>query len=77
VLLLLIASGLQAAALVLAVPLPHQRYAIPLLPFACLWSALGATHLLRLFFPGVPHSFDKSSLREKTNREGGKNAEVS
>ena len=33
----LLATGVQAAALVLAVPLAFQRYVMPLVPLACLW----------------------------------------
>ena len=36
--LVLLAGGLQLAAIVAAVPLAWQRYAIPLLPFVCLWA---------------------------------------
>ncbi|MEW5869519.1 MAG: phospholipid carrier-dependent glycosyltransferase [Chloroflexota bacterium] len=39
ILLLLSATLLQALILILAVPLPWQRYVMPLLPFVCLWSA--------------------------------------
>jgi hypothetical protein len=33
----LLASAVQAAALILAVPLAFQRYVIPLVPLVCLW----------------------------------------
>lgn len=33
----------QGVALVALVPLPFQRYGLPLLPFLCLWTALGLT----------------------------------
>lgn len=39
--LLLAATVALVAALFLLVPLPWQRYYLPLVPFACLWSALG------------------------------------
>jgi 4-amino-4-deoxy-L-arabinose transferase-like glycosyltransferase len=41
--LVLLAMLLQAAGLWLAVPLPYQRYALPLVPFTCLWAAYAAT----------------------------------
>jgi 4-amino-4-deoxy-L-arabinose transferase-like glycosyltransferase len=41
--LLLLATLLQAIGLWAAVPLPYQRYVIPLVPFACVWAAYGAT----------------------------------
>jgi hypothetical protein len=39
--LLLFATVLQFFGLVIFVPLPWQRYVIPLVPFICLWAALG------------------------------------
>ena len=39
-LLLLAATGVMGAALIAAVPLPFQRYSIPLLPFLILWIAV-------------------------------------
>jgi hypothetical protein len=39
--LLSAATVLQAAALVVAAPLPFQRYTLPLLPLLCLWQGLG------------------------------------
>jgi len=44
--LTLIATLAQGAALVLLVPLPWQRYAIPMVPFVCLWCAYAFGHLL-------------------------------
>jgi 4-amino-4-deoxy-L-arabinose transferase-like glycosyltransferase len=38
---LALASGVQAIALYAAVPLPFQRYYVPLIPFVCLWIAYG------------------------------------
>jgi hypothetical protein len=38
VVLCLLATAVQAAALVLAVPLAFQRYVLPLVPLVCLWS---------------------------------------
>lgn len=43
--LLFLAGLFQTAALLIAVPLPYQRYSLPLLPFACLWAAYGVSHL--------------------------------
>ena len=48
--LLLLAAALQAAALYVLVPLPFQRYYLPLVPHACLWAAIG---LLQIFRPFV------------------------
>jgi 4-amino-4-deoxy-L-arabinose transferase-like glycosyltransferase len=39
--LILLADLLQLAALLLFVPLPIQRYTLPLVPFVCIWSAIG------------------------------------
>jgi hypothetical protein len=39
--LLALASVAQAGALLLSVPLPFQRYVMPLVPMVCLWAALG------------------------------------
>jgi len=39
--LLLTAAAFQLTALLVAVPLPWQRYSIPLLPFVCLFAAYG------------------------------------
>jgi hypothetical protein len=39
--LLFLGTALQGAALVAAIPLPIQRYALPLLPFLCLWQGMG------------------------------------
>lgn len=44
-LLLALATLLQTIGLWAAVPLPYQRYVMPLVPFACLWAAYGATAL--------------------------------
>lgn len=42
---LAIASIVQATALYAAIPLPFQRYYIPLVPFICLWVAYGLSSL--------------------------------
>jgi 4-amino-4-deoxy-L-arabinose transferase-like glycosyltransferase len=47
--LLAFASLIQALALLVLVPLPWQRYYLPLLPFTCLWSAFGIDQLRVLF----------------------------
>jgi len=39
--LLLLATVAQGVGLIAAIPLPVQRYTLPLLPFLCLWQALG------------------------------------
>jgi 4-amino-4-deoxy-L-arabinose transferase-like glycosyltransferase len=39
--LMLLGTVVQGAALVAAIPLPIQRYSLPLLPFVCLWQGLG------------------------------------
>jgi 4-amino-4-deoxy-L-arabinose transferase-like glycosyltransferase len=44
--LLMLASAAQLSALLLAVPLPWQRYVIPLVPFAALWAAIGLANLI-------------------------------
>ena len=41
VILLFLTTGLMGAALLAAVPLPFQRYSIPLLPLVVLWMGLG------------------------------------
>jgi hypothetical protein len=41
ILLFLLAAGSQAAGLLFTVPLPWQRYSLPLVPFACLLAANG------------------------------------
>jgi len=47
-LLLMIATVFQGVALLVAVPLPWQRYVIPLVPFVCIWIAYGVMSLLTL-----------------------------
>ena len=44
--LLLLATTLQGAALIIAVPLPWPRYSIPMIGFECLWIAYGVTRVL-------------------------------
>ncbi|MGH2522960.1 MAG: phospholipid carrier-dependent glycosyltransferase [Anaerolineales bacterium] len=45
--LLLLTTFAQAASLIAAVPLPFQRYYLPLLPLACLWAGYGLGSLRR------------------------------
>jgi len=47
--LLLLAGIFQFGALILAIPLPFQRYAMPLVPFTALWAAYGLGALLTHF----------------------------
>jgi len=47
ILLLLLATLVQALALLWANPLPFQRYYIPIVPFIILWTAIGLQDLLR------------------------------
>lgn len=47
--LVLLATFFQAAALLLFVPLPWQRYTMPLLPFVSFWIALGLQPITDLF----------------------------
>jgi hypothetical protein len=49
ILLVLMACGFQAAALVATVPLPWQRYSLPLVPFACILGASGIVWVLSWF----------------------------
>jgi 4-amino-4-deoxy-L-arabinose transferase-like glycosyltransferase len=41
IVLLIFMSVCQAGALLILNPLPYQRYYLPLIPFVCLWAALG------------------------------------
>ncbi len=43
--LLGLATLLQAIAMLIAIPLPFQRYYIPLVPFISLWTAIGLAEL--------------------------------
>ncbi|MBN1146717.1 MAG: hypothetical protein JXA78_05640 [Anaerolineales bacterium] len=42
----LVATLAQASAVILIIPLPWQRYVIPLVPFTCLWSGYSIGHKL-------------------------------
>lgn len=46
-LLLGLASGLMALALLVSLHLPYQRYYLPLVPLAILWASLGIAHATR------------------------------
>ena len=46
---LLTATVFQTAILIFIVPLPWQRYVIPIIPFICIWIAYGVVSLLGLF----------------------------
>ena len=47
-LLTLMGTLCMAGGLLLAVPLPWQRYVLPLVPFVCLWSGVGFAWLLKM-----------------------------
>jgi 4-amino-4-deoxy-L-arabinose transferase-like glycosyltransferase len=44
---LLVATVLQGITLLLANPLPIQRYYLPLVPLVCLWAGIGITEIVR------------------------------
>jgi 4-amino-4-deoxy-L-arabinose transferase-like glycosyltransferase len=46
--LLLLATALQSSILIIAIPIPYQRYWIPLIPFICLWMANGIEEIMQL-----------------------------
>jgi hypothetical protein len=54
IILLVIASAAQFSALLLAVPLPWQRYVIPLVPFAALWAGIGLANLISAVTAAFP-----------------------
>ncbi len=47
--LLLIAGLVQLLVLLALIPIPFQRYYLPLIPFACLWSAYAVLNLIKMF----------------------------
>lgn len=49
--LVLLAAILQAASLVAVVPLPWQRYVMPLVPLTSIWAAYGAAQILISIYP--------------------------
>ncbi len=54
--LLLLMSVCQAGALLVLNPLPYQRYYLPLIPFVCLWAAIGLTDSYMVIKKAVHHS---------------------
>ena len=52
-LILFITGFAQIAALLLLVPLPFQRYILPALPFACIWTAHGFATFIQIFREAV------------------------
>jgi hypothetical protein len=63
--LLLIGTGVQAGALLVANAIPFQRYYIPLLPFVILWMGLGLLHIPNAIKKAAQYmsgSDDKSEL---------------
>ncbi len=48
IVLLFTATALQILALLIANPLPYQRYWIPIVPFVCVWMAYGVEELVSL-----------------------------
>jgi hypothetical protein len=65
--LLLAATLLQSLALLVLIPLPWQRYYLPVVPFACLWTAYGANPIKELVFRAIvtrsTSSLKKTSLK--------------
>jgi 4-amino-4-deoxy-L-arabinose transferase-like glycosyltransferase len=49
IILLLLATIVQGTALLIAVPLPWPRYAIPMVPFVCIWIAFGFSQFANRF----------------------------
>jgi hypothetical protein len=62
--LMLLGTLCMAGGLLLAVPLPWQRYILPLIPFACVWAGVGVSRLLQLF-PLIQKSTRNLSLKSK------------
>ena len=54
ILLLLIATLFQAVGLIITIPLPYQRYSIPMVPFISLWSGYGLAQLISIKRKKVP-----------------------
>jgi hypothetical protein len=54
IVLLVLASAAQFSALLLAVPLPWQRYVIPLVPFTALWAGIGLANLISVVTTALP-----------------------
>lgn len=62
--LVLLGTLCMAGGLLLAVPLPWQRYILPLIPFACIWAGIGVSRLMQLF-PLIRKSPRNLSLKSK------------
>lgn len=58
---LALAGFSQIAAILVLVPLPFQRYILPALPFACIWTAYGPTR----FIQGIQTALNKKPDLEK------------
>jgi len=64
ILLLWAGTLIQIAVQVYLIPLPFQRYVMPLVPFACVWLALGFYNLGRLL-SGILHHSKSNPIFEK------------
>ena len=62
-LIIILATFAQLTALLWAIPLPWQRYSLPMVPFVCLWSAFGITQLIEIIKNLIP--FQKQTRIEK------------
>ena len=51
--IVLLAGVFQLSGLLAAVPLPFQRYVMPLVPFVCLWSGYGLYQSYKIFAHGI------------------------
>jgi hypothetical protein len=49
IILFLLTTFVQGAALLFAVPLPWPRYVIPMMPFVCIWIAFGISQVMSGF----------------------------
>jgi hypothetical protein len=65
--LLLLASGLQSIALLALVPLPFQRYYLPLIPHACLWTAYGLVQVMAPLKAAVRNRYYRPRTGQSTN----------
>jgi 4-amino-4-deoxy-L-arabinose transferase-like glycosyltransferase len=54
-LIIMLATFVQAAALLWAIPLPWQRYSLPMIPFVCLWAAFGISQLIEIIKNLIPN----------------------
>ena len=62
IILLIFMSVCQAGALLILNPLPYQRYYLPLIPFVCLWAALGISTSSTIIKKAVQRSNGSSNL---------------